>query len=562
MNAPVFSGLALDILEKRYLSSGETPEDMFGRVASWVAQAEGDERSRWEKEFFSLMRNLDFLPNSPCLMNAGTSRPQLAACFVFPVEDSMDSIFDTLKNAALTHKYGGGTGFSFSRLRPRGSGVGVTGGRTSGPVPFIEVYDKATEAIKQGGRRRGANMGVLRVDHPDIEEFIEAKLDEEKLNNFNISVAVTDEFMEAVKKGSDYTLSFPPGGKPYRKLPAREVLAKMARGAWKNGEPGIIFIDRVNRKHPLNPLGEIESTNPCGEQPLLPYEACILGSVNLENHTQDGEILWERLKNTVSTGVRFLDDALDMSEYPLKEIEDTVRRNRKIGLGVMGFASMLMRLNIPYASPEGIRTASRVMRFIRDEAHAASGELGEEKGEFPSFYRSRLKEKRRNAMVTTIAPTGTLALIAGTSSGIEPVYSLYTERVIGDSEVFSITDRNFINYLEINNIDPDKAMREVAEKGGVSRSDILPEEAKRVFLSATEINPRYHVAMQAAFQRFTDNAISKTVNLPEDFTVREVEDIIFRAFRLGCKGITVYRQFSRRQQVMNIACACEKCSEN
>ncbi|MBN2407266.1 MAG: adenosylcobalamin-dependent ribonucleoside-diphosphate reductase [Elusimicrobia bacterium] len=552
-----FNPVSMDLLEKRYLKAGETPRDMFMRVAGWVSNAEKKDKDKWKEKFFGMMNGLDFIPNSPCLMNAGTSMPQLAACFVYPVDDDLESIFDTLKLAALTHKFGGGTGFSFSRLRPAGDTVGMTGGTTSGPVSFMEVYDKATEAIRQGGKRRGANMGILRVDHPDIEEFIDAKQEEHKLNNFNISVAVTDEFMKAAKKERDFSLYFPKGNERGR-ADAKKIFEKICAGAQKNGEPGVIFIDKINRDNPLVSMGEIEATNPCGEMPLLPYEACILGSVNLASHVKDGHIDWDRLKDTIDIAVRFLDDAIDVSDFPVKQIHDIVTGNRKIGLGVMGFASMLIKLGIPYSSPEGIRMGKKVMKFVSRKAHSGSEELAAERGEFPNFYRSALKRKRRNALVTTIAPTGSISIIAGVSSGIEPVFSLVAERRSEEGRLYRIVDRFFTDYCAWNGLDAEELIEKILEKGGISRVDGVPEKVKRLFLSATEIPPKVHVLMQGAFQGYVDNAISKTVNLPEDFSVKGVRDIIMLAYNIGCKGITVYRQHSRQQQVLNIVCECEK----
>ncbi len=554
-----YSPLAMKILRKRYLKEGEEPEDMFRRVSSWVAQAE-KKTCLWEERFFKLLNGHYFIPNSPCLMNAGTVLPQLAACYVYPVEDNLEKIFSTLKDTAVTHKSGGGTGFSFSNLRPRGDSVGMTGGVTSGPVSFMEVYDKATEAVKQGGKRRGANMGVLRVDHPDILEFIEAKHNEEKLNNFNISVALTDEFMRAVMRDDKFPLCFPPC-KERKKVSARKIFDRIAAGGWRNGEPGVLFIDKINRNNPLKKIGEIESTNPCAEQPLLPYEACILGSVNLEKHAGEDGINFKKLSETVRCAVRFLDDAIDMSDYPLKKVRETVKKNRKIGLGVMGFSSMLMKLEVPYSSVEGVKTAGKVMKFINETAHEASRMLAEEKGEFPNFYRSELKKKRRNALLTTIAPTGTISLIAGTTSGIEPVYSLVWERKDEEGKKHRFTDPVFKEKIRKYAIDEERAVEEVIQKGGIDSAVSIPERLKPVFLNATEINPRIHLLIQAAFQRHVDNAISKTVNLPREFTIKEVKDIILRAYRLGCKGVTVYRQQSRRQQVFNMACACEENTE-
>jgi len=557
MSSNKFSKIAYDLLKSRYLKENETPQEMFRRTARWIARAETKDRDIWSEKFYNLMNNLDFLPNSPCLMNAGTSMPQLAACFVYPVYDDMESIFNTLKHAAVTHKSGGGTGFSFSRLRPRGDIVHSTRGTTSGPVSFIEVYDKATEAIRQGGKRRGANMGILRVDHPDIEDFINAKQKENKLNNFNISVALTDEFMDAFANGEEYNLYFPKGTFRGRK-PAKKILDMIAKGAWENGEPGVIFIDKINRKNPLIKLGEIEATNPCAEQPLLPYEACILGSINLSNFVKAERIDWERLEKAVKTSVRFLDDAIDMSAYPLQKIKEVVKSNRKIGLGVMGFASALMKLEIPYASSRGIKTGRKIMKFVQEKSHEASKELFREKGAFPNFKKSGLKEKRRNALVTTIAPTGSISLIAGTSSGIEPLYSLAAQRRTDEGNKYTIIDSVFLKKIQELGFDGEKIIKEVIEKGGVKHIVSLPEDKKQIFLTAVEIEPRIHVMMQAAFQRYVDNAISKTVNLPEDFTLNNVKDIILKAYRLGCKGITLYRQHSRTRQVFDIACPCEE----
>ncbi|MFH1415346.1 MAG: adenosylcobalamin-dependent ribonucleoside-diphosphate reductase [Elusimicrobiota bacterium] len=552
-----YSPLAEDLLKKRYLREGESPSGMFRRVAAWIARAEKENSSLWEEKYYEVMENLDFLPNSPCLMNAGTSMPQLAACFVYPVEDSLESIFDTLKISAMTHKSGGGTGFSFSRLRPRGDRVGKTGGTTSGPVSFMEIYDKATEAIRQGGRRRGANMGILRVDHPDIEEFIDAKQAEGRLRNFNISVAVTDEFMDALKSCAEYDLYFPSECEKRGKKDAKYIFEKIRSGAWKNGEPGIIFIDRINRKNPLPGLGRLEATNPCGEMPLLPYEACVLGSVNLSSHAVEGAIDWDKLKRTVNTAVRFLDDAIDVSDFPMKEITEIVRANRKIGLGVMGFASMLMKLEIPYASAGGVKMARKVMKFISGCAHEASEKLAEEKGEFPNFNVSDLKKKRRNSLVTTIAPTGSISIIAGTSSGIEPVYSLSVRRRTEDGRYFDLTDPVVEEVLERRGLPVEKVIADVIQAGSMKISEHISQEVRKVFLTATEIEPRVHVLIQAAFQKYVDNAISKTVNVPDKTTVEEAGGIIIKAYRTGCKGITLYRQNTRRQQVLNIICDCE-----
>lgn len=554
----MYTSFADDLLKKRYLKDNEDIHGMFDRVATHISQAEKENTGQWRDKFFNLMNDLDFLPNSPCLMNAGTSMPQLAACFVYPIEDDLESIFDTLKLSALTHKSGGGTGFSFSRLRPRGDSVGKTGGITSGPVSFMEVYDKATDAIRQGGKRRGANMSILRVDHPDIEEFIDSKLEDDKLNNFNISVAVSDKFMESVKNDSDFYTTFPPDGEKRKKMNPKNILEKIARGAWKTGEPGVIFIDKINRGNPIPALGMIEATNPCGEMPLLPYEACILGSINLSKHVKEGAIDWDKLGFTTGMSVRFLDDAIDVSEFPLKEIKDLVLKNRKIGLGVMGFASMLVEIGIPYNSIDAIRIGKKIMKFINQKAHKASEELAVEKGEFPNFSISDLSVKRRNALVTTIAPTGSISIIAGASSGIEPIYSPVIERQNEDGKIYRIVDPVLMEKIKDLNIPQEKIINDITEHGKISSLDYIPSKVRELFLSAMEIDPRIHVLMQAAFQKNVDNAISKTVNLPEDFPLDDVKDIIITSYRVGCKGITLYRQHSREQQVLNIVCECDR----
>ncbi len=520
---------ALRILNSRYLKRDErgevleSPEEMFLRVACAVAAAE-QEKEHWAEAYYDMMAGLDFLPNSPCLMNAGRELGQLAACFVLPIEDSMESIFDTLKDAALIHKSGGGTGFSFSRLRPRNSIVGSTHGISSGPVSFIKVYDSATEEIKQGGTRRGANMGMLRVDHPDILEFITCKAEEGRLDNFNISVAITDEFMEALFNDGDYSLVDPHTGEATRSLNAVEVFNLLAEHAWLNGEPGVIFIDTVNRCHPLE--GLIESTNPCGEQPLLPYESCNLGSVNLSNFVKDSNLDWVRLEGVVRKGVRFLDDVIDVNGYPLEEIKEATLRNRKIGLGVMGFADMLLRLKVRYDSEEGLQWAQRVMNFIADAAADQSEKLGVEKGSFPAIPASVYKGRpMRNACRTTIAPTGTIARIAGTSSGIEPNFSWKTVSLILDT---AMTDYHPLAepYLE--------------------QEEPLPGH----FVTATEISPEWHIRMQAAFQKHVDAAVSKTINFAGGASREDVAEAFVLAYNAGLKGLTVYREGSRRREVL------------
>ncbi|MBQ4133570.1 MAG: vitamin B12-dependent ribonucleotide reductase [Desulfovibrionaceae bacterium] len=565
------------VLSKRYYKKDEngnfteSGRELFWRVASAIAAEEDKyEKSPYSatelaREFYDLMVSWKFLPNSPTLMNAGTRLGQLSACFVLPVGDSIEEIFDAVKHAAIIHKSGGGTGFSFSRIRPRESRVGSTGGVASGPLSFLRIFNTATEQIKQGGTRRGANMGIMRVDHPDIMDFIRAKEREGDFNNFNLSVALTEEFMKSVEANKEYDLINPQNGQAASSLNARKVFEILVQKAWESGDPGIVFIDRINRDNPTPMQGEIESTNPCGEQPLLPYEACNLGSINVsrffrtpENEADLGSpdacIDWEELRRAIHLSVRFLDNVIDASRFPIQLIEDNVRKNRKIGLGLMGWADLLFMLGIPYNSEQAINLAGKMMKFFRDEGRSASHVLAEERGPFPAYEESIFARHKqgpyRNATITTIAPTGTLSIIAGCSSGIEPLFALCFARNVMDGERLVEVNPYFEQALRDSGSYSASLMDAVAAKGSIQTMDYLPQKVRQVFVTAMDIEPIWHLRMQAAFQEYTDNAVSKTVNLPNSASIDDIRNIYWLAYQLGCKGVTVYRDGCKSVQVL------------
>jgi ribonucleoside-diphosphate reductase alpha chain len=564
---------ARKVLERRYLKKNpgeerlETPEEMLARVAYNIAKAEGlyygavpEVVFRWAERFYAMMNRLDFLPNSPTLMNAGRELQQLSACFVLPVEDSMESIFEAVKNTALIHKSGGGTGFSFSRLRPKHDVVKSTKGISSGPISFMTVFDAATETIKQGGTRRGANMGILRVDHPDIREFISCKTKNDRLNNFNISVALTEDFMKAVEADGEYDLVNPHSREVAARLSAREVFEQIVDAAWRNGEPGIIFLDRINRDNPTPKLGDIESTNPCGEQPLLQYESCNLGSINLSGMVSaengSARIHYEKMRETIQDAIRFLDDVIDMNNYPLPEIRQMTMGNRKVGLGVMGFADMLIKLGVPYDSDEALAVGQEVMSFLQEESAAASSHLARERGPFPNYevsvFPNNGKIARRNATTTTIAPTGTISIIAGCSSGIEPIFALSFIRNVMDNDHLVEVHPLFEAEMKQLDLYSVELMKEISRVGTLRHVEEIPAEVRRVFVTAHDISPEAHLRMQAAYQKHVDNAVSKTVNFPTDASREDIRKVYLLAYRLGCKGVTVYRDKSREEQVLNI----------
>lgn len=558
---------AIKVLARRYLLRDEkgeiveTPSMMFRRVARAVAAAEkqydpGADVSAVEQDFYEMMASLEFMPNTPTLMNAGTPLGQLSACFVLPVEDSLESIFTTLKHMALIHQSGGGTGFSFTRLRPRGDMVRTTKGVASGPVSFMKIYDEATNIIKQGGKRRGANMGILNADHPDIVEFVTAKSDPQVLSNFNLSVGVTDDFMDCVRRGRDYPLVNPRTGQVVRQMKARALFDLIVASAWRTGDPGLIFLDEINRRNPTASLGRIDATNPCGEQPLHPYESCNLGSLNVARFvTADGKVDWERLRRRIWSAVRFLDNVIDVNRYPVPEIERMVKANRRIGLGIMGFAEMLVRLGIPYDDERALGMAEKLMRFFFEESHRASERLGRQRGSFPNFARSAWAgryEAMRNATCNTIAPTGTISIITGATSGIEPMFSVSFVREVMEGTQLLETNPAFEEIARRRGFYSRELLLEIAKRGTVRGLKAVPRDVQRLFVTALEIDPEWHVRIQAAFQKWTDNAVSKTINLPEHATPESVRAAYLLAHRLKCKGITVYRYGSKPSQVLYI----------
>jgi ribonucleoside-diphosphate reductase alpha chain len=555
---------ALEVLRKRYLLKNEeeriieTPAQMFTRIAKTAANVDkqyGEDPRKSEKNFYEMMTRLEFVPNSPTLFNAGTELGQLSACFVLPVEDSLESIFTTAKNMALIEQTGGGVGFDFSKLRPNGDIVRSTKGVASGPVSFMRVFDTATEVIKAGGKRRGAMMGILRVDHPDIIEFITSKQQSGFLSNFNISVAVTDDFMATLEENGERWLVNPRNKEKVRKIKAKEVWDLMIKSAWMSGDPGVIFIDEINRHNATPEVGRMEATNPCGEQPLLPYESCNLGSINLSRIVEGGKIDWEKLGDNVRNAVHFLDNIVDANKYPLKEIEAITKANRKIGLGIMGFADMLIKLGIRYDSEEALQLAEKLMKFIEEESHKKSVEIGEERGSFPNFQKSIWKDKysaMRNATVTTIAPTGSISIIAGCSSGIEPMFAIsFIRNVLSGTRLFE-TNPLFEIMAKERGVYSAQLLEEIAATGSVQKIDGVPEEVKELFVTALDIKPEWHVRMQAAFQKYTDNAVSKTVNMPTEATIEDVRKVYDLAWKLKCKGVTVFRYGSKPEQVLYI----------
>jgi len=555
----------MEVLKKRYLLKDdrqniiETPSELFLRVAAHVAQAEKEFPSSLSPEvaaenFYRLMRNLEFMPNSPTLMNSGTPLGQLSACFVIPVEDSIDAIFDALKSMAKIHQSGGGTGFNFSHLRPKKDLVSSTKGEASGPVSFMSIFDKATEVIVQGGKRRGANMGILRCDHPDILEFIEAKIEKGRFANFNLSVGVTDRFINAVKENKDFDLVNPRTQARVKSVKARTVFDLIVNAAWLTGDPGLIFLDEINRRNPTPGLGRLEATNPCGELPLLPYESCNLGSINLARMVDDNGFDWDKLAETIQWGIRFLDNVIQVNRFPLPQIQEITHGNRKVGLGVMGFADLLIRLGIPYHSPEAVFFAERLMNFFHQQSLKASAKLAEERGVFPNFSKSIYARRNlplRNATVNTIAPTGTISMIAGCSSGIEPLFAVsFVRNVLSGTRLFEVNPF-FEAIAKKRDFYSKDLVSRVAQSGSLKDIKGIPADIKKIFVTAFDVAPRQHLEIQAAFQKYSDNSVSKTINLPNEATAEDVRKIYLRACQLKCKGITIYRYGSKEDQVLS-----------
>lgn len=555
---------ALKILQNRYLLQNEkgqiieSPMQLFKRVAHSIAIVEkkyGSNTQQIEEEFFKILSNLEFLPNTPTLMNAGTKLGQLSACFVLPVEDSLEGIFEALKWTAIIHQSGGGTGFDFSKLRPKGEPVAKIGVAASGPIKFMTIFDKTTDVIKQGRMRRGANMGILRVDHPDIIEFITCKSQKNFLSNFNISVAVTDDFMDAVSKDKEFCLINPRNKKIVKKIKAKKIFDLLAEQAWKTGDPGLIFIDEINRKNPTPTIGMITATNPCSEQPLLPWESCNLGSINLSKVVSEKKIQWQKLRRLIQLGVRFLDDVIDANKYPNNKIAHMTTANRKIGLGVMGFADALIKLGIPYNSKKAVNVAAKIMKFVQDEGRKESIRLGNERGSFPNFKKSiwhthKKYKHMRNATVTTIAPTGTISIIAGCSSGIEPLFGVSFIRNVMDGTKLLEVNPIFVEML--NKKISNELLIKIAETGSIQKLSSIPRNIKEIFVTASDIDPYWHVKIQAEFQKYTDSGVSKTVNLPENSGPDQVRKAFLLAHKLGCKGITVYRYGSKPNQTLRV----------
>ncbi len=565
----IFSNEALRILERRYLlkdengNLAETPRGMLLRVAQNLAQADAvygsnpEQVTQTVESFYGVMAELRFLPNSPTLMNAGTKTQQLSSCFVLPIEDYMESIFGSLRDAAIIHQRGSGTGFSFSHVRPKGDMVRKTAGVAAGPVAFMTVYDAALDVIKQGGIRPGANMGVLRVDHPDILRFIESKREKKRLKNFNISVAVTDNFMSAVEEDRQYYLVHPKTGKRVGLLRAKDVFAVITQNAWKTGDPGLIFIDEINRKHPAKHLGEIQTTNQCGEAPLLPYEGCVLGSINLNKFVdqEKKEVRWEELQRTIHTAVHLLDNVIDMNNYPTPEVEKQTKMTRKFGLGIMGFADMLCRLQIKYDSEEGLKIAGNVMSFVHDAAYEKSAELARTRGTFPAWKSSDHEEagkKMRNATCLSISPTGTISILADCSSGCEPLFAIsYQKTVLGDHEIVHL-NKAFEKVVKERGFYSPELIRSIAKAGSIQPFKEIPKDVRDVFVTSQDIAPEWHIKMQATLQKYVDNSISKTINVPRGASIKDVEEAYFLAWKAKCKGITIYRDGSYEDQVIHV----------